>query len=252
MAIPKSILILLFAFFLSCDLQAQKYMASDFVETQLPKSNSEEWRQFLDGAYFKVSIRKHILRFENWNSKDHDSVVKVVTDRGRIIGVDNGEWGGVLKFVDDAENETVIKKGNIRLLFEYQKNDYFIETGPGLFSKEDLSFKGEGTLFKLVLRDDVYDYEKVIHFDDRPMEMCMLDDDILFASRDRLYRIHNFQKEILFDLQKEGIFKNTFHDALGFTSIAALDDSHVYAGIDGGYMEFDLTNKSYKYYKYKN
>jgi len=251
MTVPKPIVILLILFLLPYASQAQKYTTSDFVETQVPKPNSEEWQQFFHGDIYKVSIRKHKLRIEYWSSLDRDSVVKVITDRGRIVGVDNGEWGGVLKFVDDANNETVIKTGNIRLLFEYEKNDYFIETGSGVFSKEDLSFSGEGTLFKLVLKDDAYDYVKVIHFDDSPEEMCMLNGDILVVSRNCLYRIHNLQKETILDLHKEGIFKNAPYDDVGFTSIAVLDEQHVYAGIDGGYLQFDLTNKSYKYYKFK-
>jgi hypothetical protein len=45
MVTSKPIFILLAVFLLPCYLQAQKYTASDFVETQLAKPNSEEWRQ---------------------------------------------------------------------------------------------------------------------------------------------------------------------------------------------------------------
>ena len=129
MTVPKPIFILLAFFLLPCELQAQKYQASDFIETQLPKPNSEEWRQFLDGANdFKVSIKKHELRLKYWDSNDRDWVIELFVDHGQIIGTDNGEFGGELKFIDDADNVSVIEKGNIRYLFEYKHEIYFMES----------------------------------------------------------------------------------------------------------------------------
>ncbi|MFI5163301.1 MAG: hypothetical protein ACHQHN_18625 [Sphingobacteriales bacterium] len=118
MKIPKPILILLIIFLLPRDLHAQKYKASDFVETQLPKPDSVEWKQFLDGAYdFKVSIKKHELSLKYWDSNDRDWTIYLYTDHGRLVGTDNGEFGGELEFFDESDNGTVIKKGNIRYLF---------------------------------------------------------------------------------------------------------------------------------------
>jgi len=237
---------LLVCFLLPYDLQAQKYTSSDFVETQLPKPNSEEWKQILLGAYdFKVSIKKHKLRLEYWDSNDYDREPLLWVDKGRIVWTDNGEWGGELKFVDESDNRTIIKEGNIRFLFEYNKEIYFIE------SLAHMSLD-EGAFFKLVLKDGVYNYEKIFDFGDAPEAMCMLNGDILVTSYDYLYRIHNLQKEVIFDLQKEGIFKNILNYEMLFTSVAASDEQHVYVGTLGGYLQFDLTNKSYKFYKFKN
>jgi hypothetical protein len=254
MRLPKPILILLIIFLLPHDLQAQKYQASDFVETQLPKPNSEEWRQFLDGAYdFKVSIKKHELNLKYWDSNDRDWVIILFTDHGRIVGTDNGEFGGELEFFDDSDNGTVIKKGNIRYLFEYKHEIYFMESLYDYKGMDESFFNNyKGILFKLAWKGNGYTSQKILDFDEEPGGMFILNGDILVTTWNYLYRIHNLQKEVIFDLQKEGIFKNVLNQEIFFNSVAATDEHHVYTGTRAGYLQFDLTNKSYKYYKYKN
>jgi hypothetical protein len=252
MTVPKPVFILLAFFLLPRELQAQKYQASDFVETQLPKPNSEEWRQFLDGAYdFKVSIKKHELRLKYWDSNDRDWVIELFVDHGQIIGIDNGEFGGELKFIDDADNVTVIEKGNIRYLFGYKHEIYFMESLYNFKSFYDEFKNYKGILFKLVWKDGGYTSQKILDFDEEPGGMFILNGDILISTWNYLYRIHNLEKEVIFDLQKEGIFKNILNQEIFFNSVAATDEHHVYTGTRAGYLQFDLANKSYKYYKYK-
>ncbi len=247
---PKPILILLATFLLPLGLQAQIYRAADFVETRLPEPNSEEWRQFLDGTYgFKVSVKKHELSLKYFDTNDREWEINLYTNHGHLVGTDHGEFGGELEFFDDSDNGTIIKKGNIRYLFVYNHDLYFIESAID-FRKDFVDYY-KSFLFKLAWTGVGYTYQKILALDEQAEGLFILNGDILITTWNYLYRIHDFQNEVVFDLQKEGIFKNPLDQEIFFNSVAATDEHHVYIGTEGGYLQFDLTNKSYKFYKFK-
>ena len=251
---PKPILILLAIFLFPLKLQAQKYRAADFVETRLPEPDSEDWRKFLEGAYdYKVSIKNHDLSLKYWDSNDREGEIYLYTNHGRLVGTDHGEFGGELEFFDDSDNGTVIKKGNIRYLFLYRHEIYFLESflDPQPNDLEDFTVNYKGILFKLEWTGKGYVYHKILDFDEEPGGMFILKNDILVTTWNYLYSIHDLQKEVLFDLKKQGIFKNKLGETIFFNSVAASDEHHVYIGTTNGYIQFDLTIKSYKFFKFK-
>ncbi len=251
MAIPKTLLFLAVIIILPCAAQAQKYPLSNFVETLLPKPGSNDWYPFLEGTYtFKVSTKRGKLTIGEWDSNDYDNHVGVVVGNGHIIGTDEGEFEGELIFEDSAGETTLIKKGNFRFIFYYKHEVYFIDTfAPTRFDAPHLQTIELGALYKLVWQNNAYTYIKIFDFDEWPLSMCILNDDILLTSWNYCYRVHNLQKEIIF--KKETIFSDTINRSFTFNSIAATDDRHIFLGVDGGYLQLDPVDKSYKYYKYK-
>ena len=251
MALPKMILFLLAIIILPCGVQAQKYRLSDFEETALPKPGSNDWYQFLEGSYaFKVSIKAGKLKIGEYDSNDFDREVELIVDGGRIVGTDDGEFEGRLTFEDDAGRTTLIKKGNFPFLFIYKHEVYFIDTfAPTKFIAAYLETVELGALYRLEWQNDAYTYVKIFDFDEFPISMCIVNDDIMLTSWNYCYKIHDLKKEIIF--KKETIFNDTINRAFSLNSLAATDNRYIYLGTEGGYLQFDVADKSYKYYKYK-
>lgn len=218
------------------NLYAQKYHVADFEETQVPKSDSAAWHKFIKHQLdFKVWLRHGKLKIGEFDTnRDLPHEAEVSVDRGRIVGTDEGEFYGMLTFEDDGGGVTQIKRGDFPFVFIYKDNIFFIDTTDP-FRK--------GALYKLTYNDGKYAYEKILDFDEPPRTMCIVDGDILAGSFNYFYRIH--------DLQKEVIFKGFFSDeTVSPTSIAATDLQHVYVGIDGGYVQFNLVTNTYKCFRY--
>lgn len=251
MAIPKTILFLLAIIILPCGAQAQKYLLSDFEETTLPKPGSNDWYPFLKGTYdFKVSTKRGKLKIGEYDSNNFDREVAVIVDNGRIVGTDEGEFGGELTFEDGGGNVTLIKKGNFRFIFNYKHEVYFIDSSaPTKYDTAHLETVYLGALYKLRWQNGAYTYDKIFDFDEWPISICIVNDDILLTSWNYCYKVHNLKKEIIF--KRETIFSDTINWAFSFNSIAATDGRHIYLGANGGYLLLDPADKSYKYYKYK-
>jgi len=234
---PGTLLTLLLVFILAGDLKGQTYPLSDFVETALPKPNSIERAKIHEGGLdFAISIRNGKLKIRDYKQKQYDEDVKLFVNNGKFIGIDNGEWGGELKFVSLNDDTTIIKKGNILFLFKYNREIYFIES---------LAHMGinEGALYKVISTNNAYAYQKILDFDDAPRVMCIVNGDILVASYNNFYKLH--------DLKKEKIFPDLLAEDLIPWSLVAIDARHVYMGLTAGYVEIDLIGKSYKFYQYK-
>jgi hypothetical protein len=228
--------ILFFIFVFTGSIRAQTYPLSDFVETVLPKPNSPQREGiFRSGFDFKASIEWGKLKIRHYTTTRYDGDSEILAGDGRLMGIDSGEFGGELRFVDGQDNITVIKKGNISFLFEYKHEVYFIES----LLHGSINY---GALFKVIVQDDGYSYKKILDFDDAPRVMCIANGDILVASISTFYRIHNLQKEKLFpDLLAEDFLP---------TSLASTDAAHVYMGVTAGYVQMDLINKTYKFFRY--
>ncbi|MBS1526182.1 MAG: hypothetical protein JST19_11065, partial [Bacteroidetes bacterium] len=149
----KAALVFVFVFILTCNLKAQKYPLSDFVETQ-PKS----WDHRYFPTDFEVNVKKGKLQITEYQQRP-DGWFELEIDQGTLMAIDSGEFGGELRYVDNTGSSTHIKDGNVRFLFNYHKDVYFVES---------LAHMGllEGGLFKLVWHGDTftYTYEKIVDF----------------------------------------------------------------------------------------
>jgi len=215
--------------------QTEIKIPADFIETTPPKSGSNEW--------FTLNYSKKTFGVEIINGKLEISIIELankcvlkLTD-GTLYANDKGEWGGELFFVskDSVNKGTLIKKGNIKFLFLYKNNIYFIE---------GLAHLGisEGAFYELDKTNNKFTYRKILDFEDAPEALTICENEFLIATHKNFYRIKDFKKEL--------IFANEFWDGLYPSSIAVQDDKNVFLGIRGGIVKLNLTNKTLKFYKY--
>jgi hypothetical protein len=214
----------------------QTQILSDFKETVPPKYGSDEWFKLNHSEYeFKVALQNGQL-IVNKETEIQNCELKI--PKGRLIGINRGEWGGRLTFApnDTKSKEIEIKTGNIKFIFSYKGKIYFIE---GL---AHLSLS-EGFMYELDITNEKFTYKKVIDFEDAPKAYTIYGDKILIASHKNFYIIKNLKKEL--------VFKETFWSSLYPNSIAVLDDRNIFLGIRSGYVKLDILVKKIKFYKYK-
>lgn len=206
----------------------------EFVEAIPPKAQSYEWSELREsGIDFGIEILNGILSI----SKVEEVIqCELTVSNGRIVGLNNGEWGGYLTFepFDKTKNKVEIKRGNIKFIFAYNGKLFFIE---------GLAHLGRsyGALYQLYSKNDVFSYVKIIDFEDYPQAFAVYQDMFLLATLQNFYIIKNFKLE--------HVFKDPYWINLYPNSIAVLDDDIVFIGIRGGIIKFDKTLKKFKFYK---
>lgn len=208
---------------------------TEFIETVQPKAGSEEWFSLNHSQNeFKVeNVEGQLLITED--TAENKTELKI--SDGKLIGINRGEFGGILKFVpsDTALKEIEIKKGNVEFIFFFKDKIYFIE---GL---AHMGFSG-GALYKLETKSNNFKYDKILDFDDAPEAFTIYKDKFLIAAYESFYIVEDFKKEI--------ILKETFWGGLYPNSIATFDDQNVFIGLRSGIVKLDLTTKMTKFYKY--
>jgi hypothetical protein len=218
----------------SCKSNAQQYPLSDFIETAPPAVYSDDWYK-LDYSLlqFQVYNDNGILRLDKAPQEAH---AELAVKGGKLIGINNGEWGGELLYIVLKHKLQLIKRGNIKFIFKFNKQICFIE---GLAHG---GYNG-GALYVLNQKDSSFTFKKLIDFDDSPQAIAIYNNKLLVAS------FNGFS--VVNGLKKETIFNNTFWSSLRPNSIVAINDKNIFMGIVGGYVKIDLTNRSYTFFKYK-
>lgn len=226
------LLSLTFLFYLSG--YTQQYKTDDFSEVMPPKYPTKEWLELNRAPLsFKVVIVNNVLAISKATER-HQTQLDV--EGGTLIGINRGEWGGVLLYKNRVSTDT-IKGGNIVKIFKFQNQIYFLE---GL---AHMSFNS-GSLYKLNKQSNKFSYDKVLDFEDAPESFTILNDKIFVAGFGNFYIVKNEKCET--------IFKGMFWESLYPNSVAALNDNEVYLGIKGGYVKLNISNKTLKFYKYKH
>lgn len=230
------ILIILTLFSLNL-LYGQTFERTGFVHIDPPKISSSGWFSLNhSNNEFAVSVVNNKLQI---TKAKYQTETEIDFNNGKLIGTNHGEWGGELKFVpNDTTSETVkIKDGNIKFIFHFNNEVFFVE---------GLAHLGinQGALYRIEKSDSAYKYEKVIEFEDAPEALTISNNTIYIGSHSAFYIVdHTFKKITL--------FKNTFWSSLYPNSIAVLNDKTLYMGIRSGYVEIDLELEKFKFYKYK-
>jgi hypothetical protein len=228
------ILTLLTVFSLTSCGQTQVFIPKEFVETVPPKAGSSEWYQLNHSRNeFAVKIIDRKLEIKKVEEVNE---CELNISNGKLVGVNRGEWGGILTFVptDTTKSKVEIKRGNIKFIFSFKNKVYFIE------ALAHMGYNG-GAIFVLDTTDNKFTYSLLVDFDDAPEAFAIYQDKFLIATQERFYVVQNFKKEL--------IFQDTFWSSLYPNSIAVLDDKNVFIGMRSGIVKLDLTTKTLKFYK---
>jgi hypothetical protein len=231
----KSILftIILNSIALSSCGQAPINLPEEFVESAMPKIGSKEWYLLNNSQNaFRVKVVNGKIQIEK---AFEINTCELKISKGKLIGIDKGEWGGTLSFLPKGLNhkQIEIKSGNIKFIFEFKNKIYFIEGLSHLHSSS-------GAIYELGQNDENFVFKKIIDFDDAPEAFAVYEDKILIATHENFYVVENFAKKL--------IVKDTFWASLYPNSIAVLDEQNVFIGLRGGIAKLDLTTQKLKFY----
>lgn len=213
----------------------QYFNKSDFTYSEPPEKGTLEWYELNYTYGYSVNSENNVLRI---TKADPKRPVELDLEHGKLQGIDHGEWGGRLEliFSDPSKEPVLIKTGNIKFVFRFWQQIYFIE---GL---AHLGYN-QGAMFRLKCLADTFEYEKVCDFEDAPQAILVKDDKIFIASYSGFYIVdETFEKKVL--------IKDAFWGGLYPNSIAVVGDK-LYIGIRGGYIQLDLDDKAFKFFKFK-
>lgn len=162
-------LIFLIFCFTNCE-QSKRHLInipSDFIETKPPEPGSEEWHS-LNRSLNEYNVENIKGQLKISYAKERNNC-ELITQKGKLQGIDNGEWGGKLTFIpkDITKDKIEIKEGNIKGIFSFQNNIYFIE---------GLAHLGinKGALFRLDESKVGYNYTKILDLEDAPEAYSIL------------------------------------------------------------------------------
>jgi hypothetical protein len=215
----------------------QSYSEADFKRTKPPLYSTDEWYALnVSTDEFSVFNKNGQLEITKAGG---DTNTQFKLPKGRLIGIDRGEFGGALKYIPNCKPKEAIqiKSGNVKLIFQYHDSIYFFE---GL---AHLTINN-GALYRLDTANTTFTYTGIVGFEDAPEAFAIYNNQILIASHESFYILHN-------GLKKEVVLRNTFWRSLYPNSIAVIDEKHVYIGIRSGYVKLNLKTKELTFYKYR-
>ncbi|MBG8555954.1 hypothetical protein [Hymenobacter guriensis] len=170
--------------------------------------------------------------------KSHEQfLTQLQTPDGTFIGQNLGEWGGQLMFQPNTRQSkpVLLKKGNIRLIFQINGRVYFIE---------GLSHGGvtTGALYQLTRKLPTFTWTRLTDFEDSPEAFAIVDNDVYIVQS------HGFM--VLRNLQKEMVLEKAFWSGLYPNSVAVFSDGEVCIGMRGGYVRLNTKTKVLRFFQH--
>lgn len=207
----------------------------NFIETPIPKTESKEWYSLNSADYYQiVKINKGKLVTEKTtDTRDPELKIK----EGKIIGIDNGEWGGELYFQSkDGGKKIKIMSGNIVDIFKFKNKIYIAEGLAHLGSSS-------GAIYEVTKNGDEFAHKKILNFESNAPA-------VIANFRDKTYMVSN-KSFYEIDLEKGTyikLFGNQFWWALYPKSMAVFNEKNIFIGIRGGIVKINSVDRTIKFY----
>lgn len=98
----------------------------NFITAEIPEAGSGKWLQVINNSkQYCVELKNEELVINRYHEKH--SLQYEYLDL-KIVGTDYGEWGGELKVIYADSTEFFLKKCNIKSIFEYKGELFFLES----------------------------------------------------------------------------------------------------------------------------
>ena len=212
----------------------QTLASGSFHQLPLPAPGSAAWARLTDAPSCAVANRAGKLVVAKASERH---ATTLTTAAGTFFGRDRGEWGGALLFQPLASKAKPrqLKTGNVRHLFQLQKQVYFLEglTHLGINS---------GALYRIAGQAPAFTFVKVLAFTDAPEAVAVVGNDLFIAQFQGFTVVRNGQTEVLIEQAgRAGLSPN---------SVAVLPDGQVYIGLRGGYARLDRRSKHLAFFQY--
>ncbi|MGE8005061.1 hypothetical protein [Lysinibacillus sp. NPDC093216] len=167
---------------------------NDFINAEIPSPGSGKWFQIINNSkQYCVEIKNDELVISRYREKH--SIQYDYLDL-KIIGTDYGEWGGELKVVYPDSSEILLKKCNVKSIFEYKGDLYFLE---GL---EHL-YLNTGSLYQLVYDGTNFSIRECLDLKECPIAFYIFNSHLYILSSENLFSLSSedgtFKKNIIFN-----------------------------------------------------
>ncbi|WP_285398092.1 hypothetical protein [Lysinibacillus sp. fls2-241-R2A-57] len=167
---------------------------NDFISAKIPNAGSGKWFQIINSSkQYCVEIKNEELVISKYHEKH--SIQYEYLDL-KIIGSDYGEWVGELKVIYADSTEILLKKCNVKSIFEYKGELYFLE---GL----EHMYLNEGGLYKLVYDGTSISFRECLDLKECPIDFYIYNKNLYVISSENLFTITNedetYKKNILFN-----------------------------------------------------
>ncbi|KOP80182.1 hypothetical protein AMS59_01915 [Lysinibacillus sp. FJAT-14745] len=153
---------------------------NDFINAEIPNAGSGKWFQIINNSkQYGVAIKNEELVISKYREKhclQYDYLDL------KIVGTDYGEWGGELKVVYPDSTEIVLKKCNVKSIFEYEGDLYFLE---GL---EHL-YLNTGYLYQLIYDGTHFSIRECLDLKECPIAFYIFNSHLYVISSENLFSL---------------------------------------------------------------
>lgn len=209
----------------------------NFVEASIPKLYSGDWDSLNHSKDIYLGKQNKEELIIEKKGKGERSELEI--EGGKLIGIDEGEWGGALYFRTKnlQEKLIVIQPGNTVDILKFKNKIYFIQ---------GLSHMGisDGALYELKRIKNKFTCIKVTDFDDAPAAITSFQNKILIISHKNFYEINTEESN-----KVTKIFENQFWESLYPNSIVAFDERNIFVGMRSGILKVNIIDKTINFYR---
>lgn len=166
----------------------------NFITAEIPEAGSVKWLQIINNSkQYCVEIKNEELVINRYHEKH--SLQYEYLDL-TIVGTDYGEWGGELKVIYADSTELFLKKCNVKSIFEYKGDLFFLE---GL----EHMYLNTGSLYKIKYDGTSISIKACLNLNECPISYFIFNEILYVISSENLFTITNengtYKKNILFN-----------------------------------------------------
>jgi hypothetical protein len=216
--------------FLSCITFAQSYSLNQFKDSVLPSYGHGSLYDITHShSCFTVAPSGDTLLINKCKSSRRSDTTQLLTNEGKLVAWDWGEFGGGIQYIsNDSLTDTVFSERNIRFLLRHNNQTlamggvHHMSQHLGYVMSIDSGASGFQVtrLFSLAYPVDAF---------------CTYQDSLFIVAHDQILLIHD---SVLIPIARAP------HTA---TSLAMIDASNIYFGLNGAIARLDLLTLKYSY-----
>lgn len=210
---PLAFLICLFIFFSSISCEKKKINTDEIlknlyqegwtpVDSLYPESSN--WRM-ANSSYWEWNVKMEKGKLKIYDTLPSYTTIYKLKD-GYLEGSDKGEWKGklVYNYIDTIQKKKTVLEGNIKAIFEFNKDIYILE------GTEHLN-RSHGKMLKLIKQNENIGYETYLNLNDCPYAYTISENNELFiVTSEKLVKIKNNDLEVIIDSAFwQGLYPNS-------------------------------------------
>ena len=204
----------------------------EYKESEIPQPHSDKWYKANYGKAIAVAIKNNKIIAVDGVESSYSNNLEV--EQGTIMGVDNGEWGGGVKFIPKKGNEYKLIDENFRGFYVVGEKKYAL-TGLSHLSLD------WGNIYQLKYSSKKWKAKKVIDLGSCPKTFLLKDEKLYLVTDTTLCVIED--GKISENLVKEAFWRSLYPNSIVFAN------ESLYIGMRGGIFSYNLNSKKETWYE---